>query len=126
MLRSRHVAAGRRSRQDCRPCVVAPPAAGFTGVSFADGKIPTDAQRARRESRKLGGVNLVFHLDESRQPGLMRWIVAVAWIVIVAKCAVVWWAINRWNVPVHPLWVVGPTLATAAFATLLWVTHDED
>lgn len=56
----------------------------------------------------------------------MRWFVAVAWVIILAKCVAVWWAIVHWNVPVHPLWVIGPTLAAAALATLLWATHDED
>lgn len=71
-------------------------------------------------------VNQVFHWEEWRQPGPMRWFVAIAWVVILAKCALVWWAIGHWNVPVHPLWVIGPTLAMAALATLLWATHDED
>lgn len=56
----------------------------------------------------------------------MRWFMVIAWIAIVAKCALVWWAIGRWNVPIHPAWVVGPTLAFAALATVVWLAHQPE
>jgi hypothetical protein len=71
-------------------------------------------------------VNPVFPLDEVRHPPAMRWFLAVAWAAILAKCAVVWWAIDHWRVPVHPAWIVGPTLAMALLATVLWLGHRED
>ena len=70
-------------------------------------------------------MNHAFHLGEA-QPASMRWFVPAAWVVILAKCALVWWAIGHWNVPVHPAWIVVPTLIMAALATLLWVTHTEE
>ncbi len=51
---------------------------------------------------------------------------AAAWFIIAAKCVLVWWAIGRWQVPVHPAWVIVPTLMMAALATVLWVTHREE
>lgn len=54
-----------------------------------------------------------------------RWFLGVAWSAIAAKCVLVWWAIAHWQVPVHPLWIVAPTLLCAALATALWVTHRE-
>lgn len=51
---------------------------------------------------------------------------AVAWVLILAKCVLVWWAIGHWHVPLHPAWIVAPTLVFAALATALWVTHREE
>lgn len=71
-------------------------------------------------------MNSVFHLDEVRQPVWTRWLMLGAWVLILAKCAAVWWAIGHWHVPVHPAWIIVPTLLIAALATVLWVTHEED
>ena len=56
----------------------------------------------------------------------MRWFVSLAWVVILGKCGAVWWAIHHWHVPVHPGWIIGPTLAMATLATYLWLVHAED
>jgi hypothetical protein len=56
----------------------------------------------------------------------MRWFLGLGWVLIVAKCAVVWWAMTRWHVPMHPGWIVLPTLAFASLATALWFgVHDD-
>ena len=49
----------------------------------------------------------------------------MAWLVIVAKCFVVWWAIPHYHVPVQPLWIIAPTLFAAVFITVLWTAHHE-
>jgi len=54
-----------------------------------------------------------------------RWFLGVAWLVIVAKCFVVWWAIPHYHVPIQPLWIIGPTLFAAAFITVVWTAHHE-
>jgi hypothetical protein len=54
-----------------------------------------------------------------------RWFLGVAWLVIVVKCFVVWWAIPHYHVPVHPLWIIGPTLFFAAVVTVIWTRHHE-
>ncbi len=57
----------------------------------------------------------------SRHFGLL----ALGWVLIALKCVLVTWAIERWQVPVHPLWVVGPTLLFAGLVTVLWTAHRE-
>jgi hypothetical protein len=47
-------------------------------------------------------------------------IIALSWVVILAKCLLVAWAIDHWRVPVHAGWVIWPTVMFAGLATLLW------
>jgi hypothetical protein len=47
-------------------------------------------------------------------------VILVAWVLIAIKCLLVVWAVERWQVPVHAGWVVWPTIAFGALATLLW------
>ena len=53
------------------------------------------------------------------------WFLGVGWLVIVAKCFLVAWAIPHYAVPVDPWIVIGPTLFFAAVVTVLWATHRE-
>lgn len=71
-------------------------------------------------------MHLPVHIDIAQYPSRVRWFMGLAWIVIVAKCVLVWWAMAHWRVPFHPMWIVGPTLVFAALASVLWVTHRED
>jgi len=71
-------------------------------------------------------MNLPVLLDLGQYSPRVRRFVAIGWALIAVKCTVVWWAMTRWNVPFHPLWIVGPTLLFALLATVLWVTHQED
>jgi hypothetical protein len=48
------------------------------------------------------------------------WVIALSWVLILVKCLLVAWAIERWQVPVHAGWVIWPTVAFAVLATLLW------
>ena len=54
-----------------------------------------------------------------------RWFLGVAWLAIAVKCAVVWWASPHYHVPIHPMWIIGPTLFFAGWVTVLWTTHHE-
>ncbi len=67
-----------------------------------------------------------FHIDVAQYPNRVRWFMVMAWALIALKCVLVWWAINHWQVPFHPLWIVGPTLVFAALATVIWLTHHRD
>ena len=58
--------------------------------------------------------------------GPMNWFMSVAWVLIAAKCGVVWWAMIHWRIPFHPLWIVAPTIVFAGIATLLWLAHQEE
>ncbi|MDD2764769.1 MAG: hypothetical protein PHE83_12435 [Opitutaceae bacterium] len=49
----------------------------------------------------------------------------IGWVVIIAKCLAVPWMIARWQIPVHPGWVIIPTLIFAALVTLLVLAHRE-
>ena len=71
-------------------------------------------------------MNLPIHVDVTQYSRRARWIMGGAWILIAVKCVLVWWAIAHWNVPIHPMWIIAPTLIFAALATALWVTHHED
>jgi hypothetical protein len=67
-----------------------------------------------------------FQMDATRYPVRMRWILGVAWVLVLAKCTVVWWAMTHWHVPMHPGWIVIPTLLFAALATSLWLAAHDD
>lgn len=71
-------------------------------------------------------MHLPLHIDLAQYPRRVRWAMAVLWAVIVAKCIFVWWAIVRWEVPFHPLWIVAPTILFAGLASILWLTHHEE
>jgi len=71
-------------------------------------------------------MNIPVHIDTRQYSPRVRWFVAIAWSLIGLKCTLVWWAMLHWNVPFHPMWIVGPTLAFALLATTLWLVHHED
>ncbi len=54
-----------------------------------------------------------------------RWFLGVAWLVIIAKCYAVAWALPHYHAPIHPSIIIGPTIFFAGVATLLWVNHHE-
>jgi hypothetical protein len=60
---------------------------------------------------------------EPRSPISEAWIIG-GWVLILMKCTVLWWAINAYSVPIHPMWIVGPTIAFAALTTALYVWRD--
>ena len=70
-------------------------------------------------------MNLHFHFDFSHAPARVRWVMAVAWLLIAVKCGLVWWAVNHWSMPFHPLWIIAPTIAFAGLATLRWLASNE-
>lgn len=56
----------------------------------------------------------------SRPPHMGLWLVG-GWVLIILKCVVLWWLIERYHVPIHPLWLVFPTVLFGALATTLYV-----
>lgn len=58
-------------------------------------------------------------------PRRVRLLLEIGWAVIIAKCLAVPWVINRWQIPVHPGWVIVPTLILAVLVTFLALTHRE-
>lgn len=49
-----------------------------------------------------------------------EWVLAIGWILIAIKCLAVWWVIRAYAVPVHPGWVIFPTIGAAAVCTWLY------
>ena len=52
-------------------------------------------------------------------PRRTRWILEVGWVLILAKCAATPWFIARWQIPIHPGWVIAPTLVFAVLVTIV-------
>ena len=50
-------------------------------------------------------------------------VLILGWLLIAAKCGLVIWAVQRWQMPLHAGWLVWPTLACGALATWLWLAH---
>ncbi len=71
-------------------------------------------------------MQLPVHINIAQYPSRVRWFMGIGWFLIAVKCVVVWWAIGHWNVPFHPLWIVAPTVAFAALASAIWLTHQAD
>ncbi|HUJ41989.1 MAG TPA: hypothetical protein VLW52_00155 [Opitutaceae bacterium] len=59
----------------------------------------------------------------ARHPWVERLILA-GWLLIVVKCFVVIWVINRWAVPFHPYWIIVPTILMAALGTAIYYWRD--
>jgi hypothetical protein len=51
-------------------------------------------------------------------PRLLKWL-TIAWMIIIAKCVFVQWAILHWQIPFASGWIVAPTLTLASVATVL-------
>lgn len=83
------------------------------------------ARRTRPEDYDLAFVKTiqVNPPRELRSRRSERWI-AVGWILIATKCTAMWWAIETYSVPIHPLWLVGPTLVFGLLATALYIWRD--
>jgi hypothetical protein len=48
----------------------------------------------------------------------------VGWILVALKCAFAPSLMARWQIPVDPGWVIGPTLVFAVLVTWLVITRD--
>lgn len=59
-------------------------------------------------------------------PRRLRLLLEIGWAVIIAKCLAVPWVIARWQIPVHPGWVIVPTVLFAALVTLLVLAHRDE
>ena len=58
-------------------------------------------------------------------PRRLRLLLEISWVIIIAKCLAVPWVISRWQIPVHPGWVIVPTLIFASLVTLVVLAHRE-
>ncbi|CAM2945385.1 hypothetical protein [Rariglobus hedericola] len=60
---------------------------------------------------------------EARSQRSERWIV-IGWALIAVKCTALWWLIETYHVPIHPMWLVGPTVLFGLLATALYIWRD--
>ena len=59
-------------------------------------------------------------------PRRVRLLLIIGWVVIIAKCLAVPWALAHWQIPVHPAWVIVPTLLFAALVTSVVLGYRKD
>lgn len=60
---------------------------------------------------------------EGRNRHAERWMIG-GWILILLKCTAIWWLIVKYHVPIHPMWLVGPTVLFGLLATALYIWRD--
>jgi len=60
---------------------------------------------------------------EVRNRRAERWIVG-GWMLILAKCTAMWWLIQTYQIPINPLWLIGPTVAFGLLATAIYIWRD--
>lgn len=58
-----------------------------------------------------------------RNPWIER-LILVCWLLIVAKCFFVIWAVDKWSIPFSPYWVILPTIMMAALCTAVYYWRD--
>jgi len=73
-----------------------------------------------------GTMNLPIHVNVAQYPRRVRWIMAAAWVLILVKCVLISWVVERYHMPFNAAWIIAPTLVFAGLATVLWLTHQED
>lgn len=66
------------------------------------------------------------HVPPPREPRSLKseHRIIAGWILIIAKCVIVWWLIAKYHVPFHPLWLVGPTVMFGLLATAAYIWRD--
>lgn len=77
-------------------------------------------------ARYNAAMHLPVQINIEQYPPSVRRFMGVVWVIIAVKCVIVWWAMVHWSVPLHPMWIVGPTLIFASLASALWLTHRPD
>lgn len=65
----------------------------------------------------------IEHPREPRSRRAERVLVA-GWVLVLAKCVLLHWTIRAYAVPIHPWWLIGPTLAFAALCTWVYWRRD--
>jgi hypothetical protein len=47
-------------------------------------------------------------------------LIYLGWLLIAAKSVLVWWACMKYHVPIHPLWIVAPTVMFGLLCTAVY------
>jgi hypothetical protein len=59
------------------------------------------------------------HAKPARSPRVER-IILIGWGLIAGKCWLVTWLIEKYHVPIDPMWVVAPTVLFALLCTVVY------
>lgn len=78
---------------------------------------PSDAGRGFVE-----GVRLVDHVPR-RNPRAEK-LFLVCWLLIAGKCWLMIWLVEKYHMPLNPLWVNAPTVAFALLCTAVYFFRD--
>lgn len=67
-----------------------------------------------------------LRVEHPREPRSRRSerVLAICWVLIVAKSVAIHWACARYSVPISPWWIILPTLAFGAVCTLVYWRRD--
>ncbi len=67
-----------------------------------------------------------LRVEHPREPRSRRaeLVLAVGWMLVLAKCVAVHWVCRAYAVPFDAWWIIGPTLAFAALCTWLYWRRD--
>ena len=67
-----------------------------------------------------------LRVEHPREPRSRRLelVLAVGWLLILLKCAAIYWACHRYQVPISPWWLIVPTLAFATLCTVVYWRRD--
>ena len=65
-------------------------------------------------------------IEHPREPRSRRLelVLALCWVLVAVKCALVHWACRRYSVPINPGWIIGPALAFASLCTFVYWRRD--
>ena len=65
-------------------------------------------------------------VEHAREPRSRRLelVLALGWVLVIAKSAAVHWACRAYAVPFNAWWLIGPTLVFAALCTALYWRRD--
>jgi hypothetical protein len=58
-----------------------------------------------------------------RNPRVER-LILICWVLIAGKCWLVTWLVEKYHVPIDPLWVIAPTLLFALLCTAVYFWHE--
>jgi len=66
------------------------------------------------------------HITHPREPRSRRSerMLAVGWLLIIAKCVAVHWACSAYSVPFNAWWLIGPSVVFAMLCTWIYWRRD--
>lgn len=68
----------------------------------------------------LGFVQEVRVTKRSQRSPRMERLILAGWLLILVKSGLIVWAVEKYRVPINPLWVVAPTVLFALLCTLVY------